>query len=187
MMEQEKPLVANIQEVLVSKEQIQEKVNAFAKQISLDYQNKNPIFIGILKGVFIFMADLMRAVTINCQVDFLAVSNYNAQSRSQGEVRLVKDLDIPIRGRHVIFVEDVIDTGLTLNYLLKNLRDRQPESLEICVLFDKPAHRLIDIPIRYKGFELPDRFVVGYGLDHNEKYRNLPYIGLLKAEKIHSS
>ncbi len=187
MSEKENPVMSSIKEVLFTSEQIQSKVESIGRQISLDYQNKNPLFIGILKGVFVFMADLLRVVTIDCQVDFLAISNYNLHARSQGEVRLVKDLDIPIRGRHVVFVEDVIDTGLTLNYLLKNLRERKPESLEVCVLFNKPAHRLIEIPVRYCGYELPDRFVVGYGLDHNEKYRNLNCIGLLKAEKIHSS
>jgi len=176
----------SLQEILFTEEQIQEKVKELGKLISGDYQNKNPIFVGILKGVFFFMADLLRAVTVNCEVDFMAVSNYNNQSQFTGLVRIVKDLDIPIQGRHVIFVEDVIDTGLTINYLLRNLRDRNPKSLEVCTIFNKPAHRLIDIPVRYKGFDLPDRFVIGYGLDHNEKYRNLPFIGLLKAEKIHS-
>ncbi|OJX47424.1 MAG: hypoxanthine phosphoribosyltransferase [Chloroflexi bacterium 44-23] len=179
--------MADIKEVIFTAEQIQEKVDFLGKQISFDYQDKTPIFIGILKGVFIFMADLLRSITIDCQVDFLAISNYSSHARSQGEVRLVKDLDLPIRDRHVVFVEDVIDTGLTLNYLLKNLQERKPKSLEVCVLFNKPAHRLIEIPARYCGYDLPDRFVVGYGLDHNEKYRNLDFVGLLKAEKIHSS
>jgi hypoxanthine phosphoribosyltransferase len=115
-------------------------------------------------------------------VDFLAVSSYSNEARNKGVVRLVKDLEIPIHNRHVLFVEDVIDTGLTLNYLLRSLRDRQPASLEVCVLFNKPGRRLIDIPLKYNGFDLPDRFVVGYGLDHQERYRNLPFIGLLKPE-----
>jgi hypoxanthine phosphoribosyltransferase len=117
-------------------------------------------------------------------MDFIAVSSYSPESRAQGVVRLVKDLEAPLAGRHVLFVEDVIDTGLTLNYILKNLRSRQPASLEVCVLFDRPERRLIDIPVRYKGFDLPDRFVVGYGLDHREKYRNLPFVGLLKADAL---
>jgi len=177
---------ASLNEVLYSENQIQEKVREIGNQISIDYQGKNPLFIGILKGVFFFMADLLRTVTINCEVDFMAISNYNHQVRAQGVVRIVKDLDLPIQGRHVIFVEDVIDTGLTLNYLLKNLRERNPSSLEVCTIFNKPAHRLIEIPIKYKGFDLPDRFVVGYGLDHSEKYRNMPFLGLLDSKKIHS-
>jgi hypoxanthine phosphoribosyltransferase len=127
------------------------------------------------------LSDLLQALTIQAEIDFIAISNYSPETRQRGMVRLVKDLEIPIEGRHILFVEDVIDTGLTLNYLLKNLRTRQPASLEVCVLFNKPNHRLIDIPIQYKGFDLPDRFVVGYGLDHREKYRNLPFVGLLKA------
>ncbi len=173
-----------IQEVIYTQEQIQSRIQELGKMINLDYESKNPIFIGILKGVFIFMADLLRTVTLSCEVDFMAVSNYSANSRKRGVVRLVKDLDLPIENRHVIFIEDVIDTGLTLNYMLKNLWERSPLSLEVCVLFNKPAHRLIDIPIKYKGFDLPDRFVVGYGLDHLERYRNLPYLGLLKPSEI---
>lgn len=173
-----------IQEVIYTQEQIQSRIQELGKMINLDYESKNPIFIGILKGVFIFMADLLRTVTLSCEVDFMAVSNYSANSRKRGVVRLVKDLDLPIENRHVIFIEDVIDTGLTLNYMLKNLWERSPLSLEVCVLFNKPAHRLIDIPIKYKGFDLPDRFVVGYGLDHLERFRNLPYLGLLKPSEI---
>jgi hypoxanthine phosphoribosyltransferase len=130
------------------------------------------------------MADLLRAITIPIEVDFMAVSNYSAEARDKGLVRVIKDLEIPIVGRNIIFIEDVIDTGLTLNYLLNNLRMREPASLEVCTLFDKQQKRLIDIPLRYKGFDLPDRFVVGYGLDFHEKYRNLPFVGLLKPEII---
>jgi hypoxanthine phosphoribosyltransferase len=174
-----------IQEVIFTQEQIQSRIDEIGEMINLDYEHKKPIFIGILKGVFFFMADLLRTVTLACEVDFMAVSNYSANSRKRGVVRLVKDLDLPIENRHVIFIEDVIDTGLTLNYMLKNLWERSPMSLEVCVLFNKPAHRLIDIPIKYKGFDLPDRFVVGYGLDHLELFRNLPYLGLLKPDAIH--
>jgi hypoxanthine phosphoribosyltransferase len=127
------------------------------------------------------MADLLRAITIPVEVDFMAITSYDADARDQGFVRLQKDLDVPIDGRHVLFVEDVIDTGLTLNYLLQNLKARGPVTLKVCTLFDKPRRRLISIPIRYKGFELPERFVVGYGLDYRELYRNLPFVGLLKA------
>jgi hypoxanthine phosphoribosyltransferase len=177
-------LAADIREILISEEQIQMRVKELSAQISTDYAGKNPILIGVLKGVLFFMADLLRDVTLSAEVDFLAVSSYSAEARNKGVVRLIKDLEIPIYGRHVLFVEDVIDTGLTLNYLLRNLRERQPASLEVCVLFNKPAHRFISIPLKYKGFDLPDRFVVGYGLDHQERYRNLPFIGLLKAEAI---
>ena len=143
--------------------------------------------VGVLRGVLFFMADLLRSVQIPLEVDFLAVSSYSTESRNQGFVRLEKDLDISIRDRHVIFIEDVIDTGLTLNYLLGNLRTRQPASLEVCVLFNKPTKRLIDIPLKYKGFDLPDQFVVGYGLDYREKYRNLPFVGLLRANRLLNS
>lgn len=188
MMDQSKDQVYDsLKEILFSEQQIKEKVKELGDQISTDYQGRNPLFVGILKGVFIFMADLLRAVKINCEVDFMAISNYNHQIRSQGVVRIVKDLDLPIQGRHVVFVEDVIDTGLTINYLLRNLKERSPASLEVCTIFNKPAHRLVEIPIKYKGFDLPDRFVVGYGLDHSEKYRNMPFIGLLESKKIHSS
>ncbi|MDO9087888.1 MAG: hypoxanthine phosphoribosyltransferase [Anaerolineaceae bacterium] len=175
-----------ISQILYTDDQIDNCVLELAKLINIDYQGKNPIFIGVLKGVFIFMADLLRKIEISCDVDFLAISNYSTDARNRGVVRLVKDLDIPIEGRHVLFIEDVIDTGLTLNYLLRNLRERLPASLEVCTLFNKPSHRLIEIPIRYKGFDLPDKFIVGYGLDFNEKFRNLPYVGVIKAEVLHS-
>lgn len=172
----------DIQEILITSEQIQGRVNELGVKISQDYRDKCPVLVGVLKGVLFFMADLLRVITIPTEVDFLAVSSYSAQARNEGVVRLVKDLELPINHRHVLFVEDVIDTGLTLNYLLRSLREREPASLEVCVLFNKPGRRLIDIPLKYKGFDLPDRFVVGYGLDHDEKYRNLPFIGLLKPE-----
>ena len=155
------------------------------KQISEDYKELNPLFIGVLKGVLFFIADLLREVTIPIEVDFMAVSSYSSEARDRGLVRLIKDLEIPIAGRHVLFVEDVVDTGLTLSYLLKNLKMRDPASLEVCTLFNKPKHRLINIPLKYTGFDLPDRFVVGYGLDHRERYRNLPFVGMLKPESFH--
>jgi len=173
-----------IGEILISQEEIQTKVAELGATISRDYAGLDPLFVGVLKGVLFFMADLLRAVTIPVSVDFMAVSSYSRRSRDQGFVRLLKDLEEPIEGRHVLFVEDVIDTGLTLNYLLRVLRTRQPASLEVCVLFNKPAHRLIDIPIKYKGFDLPDRFVVGYALDHHEYYRNLPFVALLKPDVL---
>jgi hypoxanthine phosphoribosyltransferase len=175
-------LAQDISEILYTTETIQQRVFELGDSISNDYQDKNPLLVGVLKGVVFFMADLLRAITIPVEVDFIAVSSYSPESREQGLVRMVKDLEIPITGRHVIFVEDVIDTGLTLNYILRNLRTREPASLQVCTLFDKPDHRLIDLQVKYKGFDLPGYFVVGYGLDFREKYRNLPFVGVLKAE-----
>ncbi len=173
-------IAEDIREILFTPEEIQQRVSELGQAISRDYTGRNPLLVGVLKGVVFFMADLLRAMTIPVELDFIAISSYSPESRGRGVVRMVKDLEIPISGRDILFVEDVIDTGLTLNYILRNLKARQPSSLEVCVLFDKPERRLIDIPIRYKGFELPNRFVVGYGLDHREKYRNLPFVGLLK-------
>lgn len=177
-------LASDINEVLFYAEEIRDRVHEMGRVISRDYAGKNPLLVGVLKGVIFFMADLLRELTIPVEVDFIAVSSYSAESRQQGMVRLVKDLEIPLYGRHVLFVEDVIDTGLTLNYILNNLRVRHPASLEVCVLFDKPQSRIVPIPIKYKGFDLPDRFVVGYGLDYRERYRNLPFVGLLKPEAL---
>lgn len=171
-----------ISQILFTEDQIKNRIFDLAETINKDYKDKFPIFVGVLKGVFIFMADLLRKIDIECDVDFLAISNYSNDARRRGVVRLVKDLDIPIEGRHVLFIEDVIDTGLTLNYILRNLQERSPASLEVCTLFDKPTRRLIELPIRYKGFDLPDKFIIGYGLDYNERYRNIPYVGILKAE-----
>ncbi|MDI6694524.1 MAG: hypoxanthine phosphoribosyltransferase [Anaerolineales bacterium] len=174
----------DIQDILIPAETLQKRIADLGRQISLDYLGLNPLVVGVLKGVLFFMADLLRNITIPMEMDFIAVSSYSAEARDQGYVRMVKDLETPIHGRHVLFLEDVIDTGLTLNYILQNLRARQPASLEVCVLFNKPEHRLIDIPLKYKGFDLPDQFVVGYGLDYREKYRNLPFIGVLNAEVL---
>lgn len=173
-----------ISEIVITSDALQNRIVELGKQISQDYQGKCPILVGVLKGVLFFMADLLRAIHIPAEVDFLAVSRYSNEPKRSGMVRLEKDLETAIAGRHVLFVEDVIDTGLTLNYLLRSLQEREPASLEVCVLFNKPAHRLIDIPLKYKGFDLPDRFVVGYGLDYRERYRNLPYIGMLKASVL---
>lgn len=178
-------LLEDISEVLISTAEIQERVQSMGETISRDYAGLNPLLVGVLKGVIFFMADLLRAITIPVEADFMAVSSYSVEARDRGFVRLLKDLDIPISGRHVLFVEDVVDTGLTLNYLLGNLRTRHPASLEVCALFDKPRHRLIDVPLKYRGFELPDRFVVGYGLDYRERYRNLPFVGLLSPQALY--
>jgi hypoxanthine phosphoribosyltransferase len=175
-------LASGIRQVLHSAAEIEQRVLTLGAVISQDYAGRNPLLIGVLKGVFIFMADLYRAITIPAEVDFIAISNYSPESRARGMVRLVKDLETSIAGRHVLFIEDMVDTGLTLSYLLRNLRAREPASLEVCTLFNKPKRRLIDVSIKYVGFDLPDRFVVGYGLDHRERYRNLPCVGLLKPE-----
>ena len=179
-------LASDIKEVLISAPAIQQRVQEIGQAISEDYAGRNPLLVGVLKGVVFFMADLLRAISIPVEMDLISVSSYAPEADRQGFVRLVKDLEIPLAGRHVLFVEDVIDTGLTLNYLLRNLRTREPASLEVCVLFNKPAHRLIEIPLKYKGFDLPDRFVAGYGLDYREKYRNLPFVGLLKPQVFQS-
>lgn len=184
-LQQQYGLLANdLQDILFTTEQIQRRVAELGQAIASDYAGRTPILVGVLKGVVFFMADLLRSIPIQVEVDFLAVASYSPETRNRGKVRLVKDLETDISGRHVLFVEDVIDTGLTLNYLLGTLRARQPATLEVCVLFDKPEKRLIDIPLKYKGFNLPDQFVVGYGLDHREKYRNLPFVGILKANAL---
>ncbi len=176
----------DLSEILISPEQLRNRVGALGAQISQDYEGLNPLMVGVLKGVVFFMADLLKSITIPLEVDFMAVASYSPEARDQGLVRLVKDLELSITGRHVLFVEDVIDTGLTLNYLLSNLRTREPASLEVCACFNKTKHRLIDIPMKYKGFDLPDKFVVGYGLDYRERYRNLPFVALLKPEVFQS-
>jgi hypoxanthine phosphoribosyltransferase len=175
----------DVREVLITAETLQNKVQEIGTAISNDYAGKNPLLVGVLKGVVVFMADLLRAITIPVEVDFLGVSSYSSEARNRGLVRLEKDLDTTISGRHVLFVEDVVDTGLTLNYLLRTLQARQPASLEVCTLFNKVQTRLMDIPLKYKGFDLPNRFVVGYGLDYRERYRNLPFVGLLKPQALH--
>lgn len=175
-------LNAGISEILFTADQIEGRVAALGAEISRDYAGVRPLLVGVLKGVFPFMADLTRWITIPLEVDFLAIASYSPDTRNRGVVRLQKDLEQPIAGRHVLFVEDVVDTGLTLHYLLSQLRSREPASLHVCTMFDKGSRRLIKLPIRYTGFNLPDRFVVGYGLDYRELYRNLPFVGLLKAD-----
>lgn len=174
-------LAADIERVLITEEAIRERVREIGSAISHDYRGKNPLLIGVLKGVLPFMADLLRSITVPVEVDFIDIARFQPGTHRSGAVRLEKDLTVPIEGRHVLFIEDVIDTGLTLNYLLGTLRAREPASLEVCVFFNKPVHRLVDIDLRYKGYDLPDKFVVGYGLDYRERYRNLPFVGLLHA------
>ncbi|MCR5090302.1 MAG: hypoxanthine phosphoribosyltransferase [Oscillospiraceae bacterium] len=174
-------MTEDIEYVLLSEEEIQEKVSLIGKQISEDYAGKEPIFVGVLKGCFIFMADLMRSVSIPCAMDFMAVSSYKG-TNSTGAVKINKDLSEDIGDRHLILVEDILDSGITLNYLKNYLTVRQPASIHIATLLDKPARRKADIHADYHCFEVPDAFVVGYGLDYNERYRNLPYIGVLKPK-----
>ena len=178
------PLPDPIGQIFLSEGTIRRRVVELGEAISRDYAGKKPHLIGVLKSVIVFMADLMRAITIPVTVDFIAISSYGPAARAQGAVRLTKDLDQPIAGRHVIFVEDVIDTGLTLSYLLHNLRARQPASLQVCVLFNRPQRRLIEIPLAYVGFDIPDQYLVGYGLDYQQRYRHLPYVGVLKEERL---
>lgn len=175
-------MLDDIQSVLLSEETIGERVKEIGQAISKDFEGKDVVFIGVLKGCFIFMADLMRHVTIPCSMDFMAVSSYGSGTVSTGAVKINKDLSQNIEGKHVIFVEDILDSGLTLSYLANYLQARQPASISIATLMDKPARRKADIKADYAGFEVPDAFVVGYGLDFDEKYRNLPFIGVLKPE-----
>jgi hypoxanthine phosphoribosyltransferase len=167
-------------ETLVAEEALQGRVRELAAEVSADYEGREMLVIGVLKGAVFFIADLLRHLTVPCELDFMAVSSYGSSTHSSGVVRILKDLDIPIAGRHVLVVEDVIDSGLTLSYLLKNLASREPASLEICTLLTKPGHKRLNIPIRYVGFDLPDAFVIGYGLDYCERWRNLPYIAVLE-------
>ena len=170
-----------IERVLISEKELEEAVAAIGRKISEDYAGKDPIFVGVLKGCFIFMADLMRHVDIDCSMDFMAVSSYSGIT-STGAVKINKDLSEIIEGRHLILVEDILDSGVTLNYLKNYLMVRKPASIAVATLMDKPARRKADIYADYSCFEIPDAFVVGYGLDYNERYRNLPYIGVLKRE-----
>jgi hypoxanthine phosphoribosyltransferase len=177
------PGMQDLARVLITEEQLHTRVRDLGAQISRDYQGKDLLLAGVLRGVIVFMADLLRAITIPVSVDLISISSYGPGAETRGAVRLTKDLEESIEGRHVLFVEDVIDTGLTLSYLLRTLRAREPASLQVCVLLDKRAHRLIDIDIAYRGYELHDEYVVGYGLDHRQRYRNLPVIGILRPDR----
>ena len=170
----------DVEEILLTHEQIQSRVAELGAQLAADYAEREPVLVSVLKGSIIFLADLVRAMPVQVSLDLMELSSYGASTQSSGQVRILKDLSGPIRGRDVIVVEDIIDTGLTLNYLLKYLNDRGPSSVRICCLLDKPARRLAEIDIGYRGFTIPDRFVIGYGLDYDERYRNLPYIGVLR-------
>lgn len=173
-------LEQDIERVLFSEEQLKERVAQIGAQIDHDYEGRSPLLISILRGSFIFMADLARAITLPCTVDFMALSSYGAGTESSGQVKIIKDLTESIAGRDIIVVEDILDSGNTLHYLMKLLATRQPASIRLCVLLDKPSRRTKPVEVQYTGFSIPDHFVVGYGLDFAEKYRNLPYIGVLK-------
>jgi len=170
-------------EVLISGDQLQQRVSELAAEITHDYRDRDLFMMGVLKGAIFFVADLMRGIELECELDFMAVSSYGSLTDSSGVVRILKDLDAPIEGKDVLIVEDVVDSGLTLGYLLRSLRSRNPRSLEVCALLVKPQRRKIDLPIRYVGFEIPDRFVVGYGLDLDQRYRNLPYVAAANGDQ----
>src|SRR3954454_7525753 len=166
----------DIGETLVAAEDLQRRVRELGAELSADYAGRDMLMIGVLKGAVLFMADLMRELTVPCEIDFMAVSSYGSATDSSGVVRILKDLDSSIEDRDVVLVEDIIDSGLTLHYLLRNLRARNPRSLEVCALLTKPERRRVDLPVKYVGFEIPNRFAVGYGLDHAQRYRNLGYV-----------
>ena len=168
-----------IAEILVQADELQHRVAELGREISADYEGRELLLIGVLKGAVFFLSDLMRQIDVPCEVDFMAVASYGSATESSGVVRILKDLDAAIEGRHVLIVEDIVDSGLTLNYLLRNLRARNPASLEVCALLTKPDRRQVDTPARYVGFEIPNRFAIGYGLDHAERFRNLPYVAAL--------
>jgi hypoxanthine phosphoribosyltransferase len=168
-----------IGEILVQPDELKQRVRSLGEAVSAEYGDRDLLLIGVLKGAVFFLADLMRCISIPCEVDFMAVSSYGSATDSSGVVRILKDLDTPIEDRHVLIVEDIVDSGLTLQYLLRNLGAREPASLEVCALLTKPDRRKVELPTRYVGFEIPDKFAIGYGLDVGERYRNLPYVAAL--------
>ncbi|AIF50059.1 MULTISPECIES: hypoxanthine phosphoribosyltransferase [unclassified Pelosinus] len=175
-------MINDVERVLLSEEELAGRIAEIGAQITADYAGKEILMIGVLRGAVLFMADLARAIKIPVAIDFMAVSSYGAGTSSSGVVRILKDLDENVEGKHVLVVEDIIDSGLTLNYLMDNLKSRKPASIQICTLLNKPDRRKVDVDIAYNGFTIPDYFVIGYGLDYAEKYRNLPFIGILKPE-----
>jgi hypoxanthine phosphoribosyltransferase len=181
-MSQIESLEQGVGEILIGEDDLQARIRELGAELSADYAGREVLLVGVLKGAVFFMADLMRSLTIPCEIDFMAISSYGASTDSSGVVRILKDLDINIEGRHVLVVEDIVDSGLTLSYLVRNLESREPASLEVCALLTKPSRREIDVPVRYIGFEIPNKFVIGYGLDFAERYRNLPYVGILHPE-----
>src|SRR5438105_15758376 len=168
-----------IGEILVQADELAHRVRELGAEISRDYGGRNPLLIGVLKGAVFFLSDLMREIEIPCEVDFMAVASYGSATDASGVVRILKDLDTPVADRHVLIVEDIVDSGLTLQYLLRSLGARNPATLEVCALLTKPERRKVDLPTRYVGFEIPNKFAIGYGLDHAERHRNLPYVAAL--------
>ncbi len=168
-------------EILVQRDELAQRVRELGDRISADYAARDLFLVGVLKGAVFFMADLMRRLTVPCEIDFMAISSYGAATDSSGVVRILKDLDASIEGREVLIVEDIVDSGLTLSYLLRTLQARSPASLEVCALLTKPERRKVELPIKYVGFEIPNRFAIGYGLDHGERFRNLPYVAVLEG------
>src|SRR6476469_1647408 len=173
------PRDESIGEILVQPDELQHRIRELGAEISADYAGRDLLLIGVLKGAVFFLADLMRQIEVPCEVDFMAVSSYGSSTDSSGVVRILKDLDAPLEGRDVLIVEDIVDSGLTLQYLMRTLEARKPASLEVCALLTKPSRRTVDLPVRYTGFEIPDKFAIGYGLDYAERYRNLPYVAAL--------
>jgi hypoxanthine phosphoribosyltransferase len=171
---------SRVGEILVQRDELEHRVRELAEEVSRDYADRDLLLVGVLKGAVFFLSDLMRHLEVDCEVDFMAVSSYGSSTDSSGVVRILKDLDISIEGRHVLIVEDIVDSGLTLSYLLRTLKARNPASLEVCALLTKPERRKVDLPIRYVGFEIPNRFAIGYGLDHAERFRNLPFVAVLE-------
>jgi hypoxanthine phosphoribosyltransferase len=180
-------MINDIESVLFSEEQLAQIVQSIGKRISDDYKGKNLLMVSVLKGSVVFMADLMRAVTIPCSIDFMSVSSYGSGTKTSGVVKIIKDLDINLKGYDLLIVEDILDSGLTLSYIIELLQSRSPKSIKICTLFDKPDRRVADIKADYSGTVVPDEFIVGYGLDYDEKYRNLPFVGILKPEVYENS
>ncbi len=168
-----------VEEILIDEATLRRRVEQLGEEISGDYEGRDLLLVGVLKGAVFFMADLMRQISVACEIDFMAISSYGAASDSSGVVRILKDLDINIRGRHVLILEDIIDSGLTLSYLMRNLGAREPASLEVCSLLVKHGRRETDVPVKYVGFEIPNRYVIGYGLDFAERYRNLPHVAVM--------
>lgn len=175
-------MMQEIERVLISEEALQARIQELGRELARDYEGKCPVFVGVLKGVILFFADMIRATPIRSQIDLMAVSSYGAGTESTGSIVLKKDVSLDLRGRHVVILEDIIDSGLTLKYTVEHLKEMEPASLKICTLLDKPARRTVEVNADYIGFTIPNEFVVGYGLDYNDYYRNLPFIGVLKPE-----
>lgn len=179
-------MLNDVKEILISTERLKQRIEELGEQITADYEGREILMIGVLRGAVIFMADLARAIKVPVAIDFMAVSSYGASTTSSGVVRILKDLDEDVEGKHILIVEDIVDSGLTLKYLIDNLKSRKPASIKICTLLSKPDRRKVDVDITYNGFVIPDEFVIGYGLDYAEKYRNLPFVGILKPEAYKS-